>query len=81
MPATYTFSSAGREVRDGRLAILGEAEAVHLAASEQAQTLLLSGVPLREQVVQYGPFVMNTQREIMEAIEDYQAGRLGGVAR
>jgi quercetin 2,3-dioxygenase len=81
----YVFEGAvrvaGRDVREGQLAILGDGEAVHLEASERAQALLLSGVPLREPVVQYGPFVMNTQPEIMQAIEDYQAGRLGEIAR
>ena len=72
---------AGREVKDGELAILGDGNAVHLEAGEQAQALLLSGVPLREPVVQYGPFVMNTEREIVEAVEDYQAGRLGEIKR
>jgi quercetin 2,3-dioxygenase len=72
---------AGREVKDGQLAILGDGESVQFAADERAQALLLSGVPLREPVVQYGPFVMNTEREIIEAIEDYQAGRLGEIAR
>ena len=52
-----------------------------MEANERAQALLFSGVPLREPVVQYGPFVMNTQRDIIEAIEDYQAERLGEIAR
>jgi redox-sensitive bicupin YhaK (pirin superfamily) len=81
----YVFEGAvrvgGREIKDGELAILGDGEAVRLEAGERAQALLLSGVPLREPVVQYGPFVMNTEREIIEAIEDYQAGRLGAIAR
>jgi hypothetical protein len=76
-----TVRVAGREVKDGELAILGDGNAIHLEAVERAQALLLSGVPLREPVVQYGPFVMNTEREIMEAVEDYQAGRLGEIAR
>ena len=54
---------------------------MQLEASERAQALLLTGVPLREPVVQYGPFVMNTEKEIVQAIEDYQAGRLGEIAR
>jgi redox-sensitive bicupin YhaK (pirin superfamily) len=81
----YAFEGAvrvaGREVRDGQLAVLGAGNAVRFEAGEQAQALLLSGVPLREPIVQYGPFVMNTEREIREAIEDYQAGRLGAIAR
>jgi redox-sensitive bicupin YhaK (pirin superfamily) len=81
----YVFAGAvriaGREVKDGELAILGDGAAVHFAAAERAQALLLSGLPLREPVVQYGPFVMNSEREIREAIADYQAGRLGAIAR
>jgi len=81
----YVFEGAvrvgGREVREGQLAVLGEGDSVDLKASVPAQALLLSGVPLREPIVQYGPFVMNTQREIYQAIEDYQAGRLGEIAR
>jgi len=38
--------------------------------------LLIAGVPLREPVVQYGPFVMNTREEIEQAIRDYQSGEL-----
>jgi redox-sensitive bicupin YhaK (pirin superfamily) len=68
-------------VTDGQLAVFGDGDTVHFAAGEHAQAMLLSGVPLREPVVQYGPFVMNTEREIMQAIEDYQAGRLGEIAR
>lgn len=46
------------------------------AAGGGAQVLLLGGEPLREPVVRYGPFVMNTREQIVEAVEDYQAGRL-----
>ena len=67
-------------MKDGQLALLGDGSVVHVEAGERAQALLLSGVPLREPVVQYGPFVMNTEREIIEAVEDYQAGRLGAIA-
>jgi redox-sensitive bicupin YhaK (pirin superfamily) len=42
---------------------------------------LLAGAPLREPVVQYGPFVMNTQQQIFEAIRDYQTGRMGEILR
>lgn len=41
--------------------------------------LLIAGAPLREPVVQYGPFVMNTKEEIAQAVEDYQAGRMGAI--
>ena len=81
----YVFEGAvrvtGREVKDGQLTILGDGNRVQLEASERAQALLMTGVPLREPVVQYGPFVMNTEKEIVQAVEDYQAGRLGEIAR
>jgi redox-sensitive bicupin YhaK (pirin superfamily) len=71
----------GRSVSDGEFAILGEGTHVSLASATGARLLLLAGTPLREPVVQYGPFVMNTEREIAEAIDDYRAGRLGSIAR
>jgi quercetin 2,3-dioxygenase len=80
----YVFEGAVRvgedEVGDGQLAVLGDGDTVHFAAAGRAQALLLTGVPLREPVVQYGPFVMNTEREIAQAIDDYRAGRLGEIA-
>jgi len=81
----YVFAGdarvSGKDVREGELAILGEGDALELASSESAQLLVLSGVPLDEPVVQYGPFVMNTESEIRQAIVDYQSGRLGEIAR
>jgi len=41
--------------------------------------LLIGGVPLKEPVVRYGPFVMNTEEEIRQAVVDYQAGRMGSI--
>jgi redox-sensitive bicupin YhaK (pirin superfamily) len=71
----------GREIFDGQLAVLGDGDAVQLDAEENAQALLLAGVPLRESVAQYGPFVMNTPQEIEQAIEDYRTGHFAKIVR
>jgi len=54
-----------------------EGDDVHIKASENAVLLLLSGEPINEPIASYGPFVMNTQEEIYEAIEEFQAGKYG----
>jgi redox-sensitive bicupin YhaK (pirin superfamily) len=57
--------------------LLSDGERVRIEASEAgARVLVLAGKPLREPVVQYGPFVMNTREEIEQAIADYQSGAL-----
>ncbi|HLO50626.1 MAG TPA: pirin-like C-terminal cupin domain-containing protein, partial [Kamptonema sp.] len=48
-------------------------------AQQPLDFLLIAGVPLNEPVVRYGPFVMNTEVEIMQAIADYQNGRIGQI--
>jgi quercetin 2,3-dioxygenase len=48
-------------------------------SGEVLELLLIGGVPLNEPIARYGPFVMNTRQEIYEAIEDYQAGRMGAI--
>jgi redox-sensitive bicupin YhaK (pirin superfamily) len=68
-------------LHEGQLAVLGEGDAVHLASTGEARLLLLAGVPLREPVASYGPFVMNTRDEIVQAVRDYQAGRMGAIRR
>lgn len=58
-------------------AVLGAGDIVRLTAgAAPARALLLAAVPLHEPVVQYGPFVMNTEAEIRQAILDFQSGRL-----
>jgi hypothetical protein len=55
--------------------LLADGDAVKLSAKDKgARVLVLAGKPLREPVVQYGPFVMNTREEIEQAIDDYQSG-------
>jgi redox-sensitive bicupin YhaK (pirin superfamily) len=74
-----------RPVHLGQLAVYGPGDAVTLAADSTQdagsnfEVLLLGGQPIGEPVVHYGPFVMNTKAEIVQAMEDYQAGRLGTV--
>ena len=67
---------------DGQAAILAtDGELISLAAPAGAhaplELLLVAGLPLREPVVRYGPYVMNSKEEIVQAVEDFRAGRLG----
>lgn len=66
----------GKEVNAGTLAILGSGEGLAISTDGQAGVLLLSGQPINEPVVHYGPFVMNSMDEIEQAIQDYQQGTL-----
>lgn len=50
---------------------------IEISADSQSQFLLLAGVPIEEKVVQQGPYVMNTETQIMEAMRDYQMGKMG----
>ncbi|GAB5604410.1 pirin family protein [Sideroxyarcus sp. TK5] len=62
-----------------RMGILGneaDADGVTMTATEDARLILVAGKPLNEPIVQYGPFVMNTQEEIHQALDDYRCGRL-----
>jgi quercetin 2,3-dioxygenase len=72
----------GREIKDGQLALLGTGDAVRLrGAPGGGRLLLLAGVPIDEPVARYGPFVMNTQDEIVQAVRDYQSGKMGEITR
>jgi redox-sensitive bicupin YhaK (pirin superfamily) len=73
--------SAGRPIDSGQLVVFGAGDTLVLTAgvSGALDVLLLGGQPIREPVAAYGPFVMNTRAELVQAMEDYQAGRLGTV--
>jgi len=74
----------GREsVRAGQVVRFGDGDLVrlHNPADNNAELILLSGTPIKEPVARYGPFVMNTHQEIRQAVTDYNAGRMGQIAK
>ena len=74
-----------RALEAGQLALLGPGEGVRLSvpesAKQRARLLLIGGEPLREPVARHGPFVMNTEQEIVQAVRDYQQGRFTAIQR
>jgi hypothetical protein len=71
----------GRPLAKGQLAVLGDGTRLELsAAARPARVLVIGGRPLREPVVHYGPFVMNTVAEIEQAVRDFRAGKLTDAA-
>jgi quercetin 2,3-dioxygenase len=68
---------AGEAVAAGRMAILtNDGDGITVEATEDARLILVAGRPLNEPIAQYGPFVMNTQEEIQQALADFRAGHL-----
>jgi redox-sensitive bicupin YhaK (pirin superfamily) len=74
-----TVGAKQRPMRLGQLAVFGAGDVITVEADpkEGLDVLVMGGQPIREPVAAYGPFVMNTREELIQAFEDYQAGRLG----
>ncbi len=75
-----------RPIQEGQLAVMGQGDVVTIYGDQQQgsrspslEILLMGGRPIREPVSWYGPFVMNTHEEIVQAVHDYQAGRMGTI--
>ena len=70
-----------RPVHTGQLVVFGDGDSFSLDATGSAplEVLLLGGQPIREPIAAYGPFVMNTRAELVQAVDDFNAGRLGTI--
>jgi redox-sensitive bicupin YhaK (pirin superfamily) len=78
------FGSDERRASEGQAVIFGSGDEVRLAApaeaTEPVSFLLLAGVPLNEPVARYGPFVMNSRDELVQAFDDYNSGRFAPIS-
>ena len=81
-----TVGTDRRPLRTGQLAVLGAGDVIEVGAAESQESrspsldlYIMGGRPIREPIAAYGPFVMNTRDELVQAFEDFQAGRLGTI--
>ncbi|HET6530420.1 MAG TPA: pirin family protein [Actinoplanes sp.] len=72
-----TVGTDQRPIQRGQLAVYGPGDAIRVAGGSEMDLFVMGGRPIREPVAHYGPFVMNTRAELIQAFEDYQKGRLG----
>jgi redox-sensitive bicupin YhaK (pirin superfamily) len=73
-----TVNGSGKLNGEAKIATLGrDGETITLEAKEDTQLVLLSGEPINEPIASYGPFVMNTREEIMQAVTDLKNGKFG----
>jgi hypothetical protein len=77
MAGEVRFNGTTQAAADDFVLFKNAGSVVAVEATADAQLLVLSGEPLNEPIVQYGPFVMNTEREIVQAFADFRAGRFG----
>jgi redox-sensitive bicupin YhaK (pirin superfamily) len=63
------------------LNLIKNGEGISIEAKSDSLLLFLSGEPFNEPIATYGPYVMNTQTELLEAMRDYQMGKMGFLAR
>ncbi len=76
----------GRPLQTGQLAVLGVGDRITVQADDRQdnrhpslELVILGGEPIREPVAQYGPFVMNTREQLVQAVEDFQSGQFGQI--
>lgn len=73
----FPYEGSTTELSQGVMGIYDEGETLKITAGrEGVRLLLVGGRPLKEPIAQYGPFVMNTQSQLMQAVQDYQNGTL-----
>ena len=81
-----SVGSDAQPIQTGQMAVLVDGDVVRLKADTKQdarypnlEVFLIGGIPLRQPVFQYGPFVMSTKEEVIQAMEDFQKGRFGQI--